>query len=285
VRFKAVAESAQHNPVINVAGMHYEYTPVEGGIPANHDVVSNEVSLEILKGDINVTLLMSKIAVGAAQAAGEFEFGIFEQGGITPLYTATNDNEGLITFSGINFTADGEYHYIVKEIDAPDDWETDDSEWPICIVVTNVQGNLVATVEYPNGVPTFVNKLRGATCGAFQFPDLTYSEPGIYKYAIKELTPSGDGWTTDDRVIRLIASVVDDGHGNLIATLKYPDGFPSFTNVYKLEPARIVISGCKIAIGAPLPAGRFEFGLFDSERNLIAKVTNGAADETVPDDA
>jgi len=284
VRFEVLAESAQYNPVINIADIHYENTPVEGGIPANHDVKSNEVSLEILEGDLNVTLLMSKIAIGAAQAAGEFEFGIFEQSGITPLYTATNDKKGLITFSGIHFSTTGEFHYVVKEIHAPADWEKDDTEWPIEIHVTNVQGDLVAVVEYPNGVPVFVNKLRGATCGAFQFPDLTYDEPGIYEYTMRELTPSGDGWKTDDRVIRLIVTVVDDGHGNLVATIEYPDGFPSFTNIYKTEPTRVIISGCKVAIGAPLPVGRFEFGLFDSEGRLIAKVTNGGADETEPDD-
>jgi len=284
VRFEARAESEGHNPVINAADMHYEYTPVEGGIPANHNVKSNEVSLEILKGDLSVTLLMSKIAVGAAQTAGQFEFGIFEPDGTTPLYTAKNDSAGLITFSGIQLTTPGEHYFIVKEIDAPDGWEKDDTEWPVKIEVTNAQGSLVTVVEYPNGVPVFVNTLRGAACGAFQFPDLTFDEPGIYEYTLRELTPSGDGWTTDDRVIRLIVSVVDDGHGNLVATIEYPDGFPSFVNTYKAEPARIIISGCKIAIGAPLPAGRFEFGLFDSEGNLVAKTTNEAADETIPGD-
>ena len=284
VRFKVLAESAQHNPVINVAEMYYEYTPVEGGIPVKYDVKSNEVPLEILKGDINVTLLMSKIAIGAAQKAGEFEFGIFEENNTTPLYTATNDAKGLITFSGIHFSTAGEFHYIVKEIHAPQDWEADDTEWPIKIDVVNIMGDLIASVEYPNGVPTFVNTHRGAKCGAFQFPHLTYDEPGIYEYTLRELTPSGDGWTTDDRVIRLIVTVVDDGHGNLVATIEYPDGFPTFTNTYRTEPTRVIISGCKIAIGAPLPVGRFEFGLFDSEGELIAKVTNGPAEETFTDE-
>ena len=281
VQFEALTETAQDNPVINVAEIQYKYTPVEGGIPAIYDVESNEVLLEIVKGDAEVMLLMSKIAIGAPQVGGEFTFGIFEQGNTNPLYTATNDTKGLITFSTITFPTIGEFDYIVKEIDAPTDWEKDITEWSIKIVVTNVQGTLVATVIYPNGVPTFVNKHHSATCGAFQFPDLTYDQPGIYEYTLKELTESGDGWTTDDSIIRLIVTVIDDGHGNLIATIEYPDGFPSFTNIYKVDPTRIIISGCKIAIGAPLPVGRFEFGLFDSEGKLISKVTNAAADETI----
>ncbi|MCL2400577.1 MAG: hypothetical protein FWC91_12635 [Defluviitaleaceae bacterium] len=281
VRFEALAESEQYNPVINTANIHYEYTPVEGGILANYDVESNEVFLEIKKGDINAMLLMSKIAIGAPQIGGEFTFGIFEQGGSAPLYTATNDAKGLISFSDINFTATGEYFYTVKEIDAPTDWEADTTEWPIKFDVINVQGNLIVAVTYPNGVPAFVNTHHGATCGAFQFPDLTFDEPGIYEYTLKELTQSGDGWTTDDRVIRLIVTVIDDGHGNLVALIEYLDGFPTFTNIYKVDPTRVVISGCKVAIGAPLPPGRFEFGLFDSEGNLIAKVTNDAAEEII----
>jgi len=280
VRFKVLAESAQHNPVINKAEMHYEYTPVEGGIPIEYEVESNEVILEISKGEIEVVLKMSKIAIGAAQVAGEFEFGIFEHSSSTPIYTATNDAKGLITFPAMQFTHVGEFEYTVKETHAPADWEADTKEWPIKITVTSVQGDLVAVVEYPEGVPVFVNKHRSATCGEFQFPDLTFDEAGVYHYTLRELTPSGDGWETDDRVIRLIVTVVDDGHGNLVATIEYPDGFPSFTNTYRLEPAKVIISGCKIAIGAPLPVGRFEFGLFDSEGNLIAKTTNGPASET-----
>jgi len=281
VQFKALAESEQHNPVINMAEMQYKYTPVEGGIPATYDVESNEVCLEIKKGDINSMLLMSKIAVGAPLVGGEFTFGIFEHGHSDPLYTATNDSKGLIKFTDVQFSATGEYNYTVKEIDAPQDWDADTAEWRIKIVVTNVQGNLVATVTYPDGVPIFVNKHESATCGAFQFPDLTFDEPGTYEYTLRELTESGDGWTTDDKVIKVIVTVIDDGHGNFVATVEYPDGFPSFTNVYNVTPTRIIISGCKIAIGAPLPVGRFEFGLFDSEGNEIARVTNGAADETI----
>jgi len=284
VRFKALAMAAQDAPVVNQAEIHYEYTPVEGGIPGIHDVVSNEVLLQIIEGDVNVMLLMSKIAIGAPLEGGEFEFGIFEQGNPVPLYTAHNTANGLIRFDALHFSTTGLFHYTVKEIDAPPEWDTDPREWPIVIEVTSVNEELVVAVTYPDGVPVFVNKHHSAQCGAFQFPDLTYDEPGVYEYTLRELTPSGDGWTTDDKVIRLTVTVVDDGHGNLVATIEYHDGFPSFTNIYRVEPTRIIISGCKIAIGAPLPAGRFEFGLFHGE-TLIATTTNAAAGETVLADA
>jgi len=281
VRFEVLVESAQYSPALNTADMEYEYTPVEGGIPIKYDVESNEVSLEILRGDVTMTLLMSKIAIGAALVGGEFVFAILEENITTPLYTATNDANGLITFSGLNFSTVGDFHYTVREIHAPAGWIADTREWPIEIHVTEVQGELVAVVEYPEGVPVFENKHENVDCGAFQFPAMSYDEPGVYEYTLRELTPSGDGWTTDGRTIRVVVTVVDDGHGNLVATVSYPDGFPSFVNTYRVEPTRVIISGCKIAIGAPLPDGRFEFGLFDSEGNLIARATNGPAGETV----
>jgi hypothetical protein len=96
------------------------------------------------------------------------------------------------------------------------------------------------------------------------------------------MTPSGGGWTTDPAIIRVVVNVIDDGNGNLVATISYPDGFPSFTNTYTAGPARVTISGCKRAIGAPLPAERFTFGLFDQDGVLIDTTTNAPADETFP---
>ena len=163
----------------------------------------------------------------------------------------------------------------------PLSWDTDTTVWPVEIEVFTAGTQLAALVSYPNGVPSFVNTIQGSTCGSFEFPEMTYSAAGDYEYTLKELTPSGGGWDTDDRIIRVIVTVTDDGHGNLVATVSYPDGFPSFTNTYNADPARIIISGCKIAIGAPLPAGRFVFGLYDKDGNLISSVTNNAANETM----
>jgi len=279
VRFEALVESAEYSPAKNTAEINYDYTPVEGGILTNYDVNSNEVILNILKGDTEMKIIMTKIALGAALEGGEFTFAIFDESG-KELYTATNDVKGLITFPDLQFDRAGQFNYTVKEIHAPSDWEKDDSEWQIKITVTEVKGELHATLTYPNGVPVFINKHQSATCGEFKFPDLTFNKPGIYEYTLKELTTSGGGWTTDDRIIRVIITVTDDGFGHLVATVEYPDGFPSFTNIYHAEPTHAIISGCKIAIGAPLPPGYFEFGLFDSDGKLIATATNGLAQES-----
>ena len=230
---------------------------------------------------IDVKLIMSKIAIGAPLTGGEFRFGLFDHGGIE-LYTASNDATGLITFPAVRFSSPGIYHYTVREISAPPHWITDTTEWPVEINVTlGADNRLHAVVTYPKVTPIFKNTHHGATCGLVEFPQLTFNAPGVYEYTLRERTHSGGGWTTDDSVIRVTATVVDDGHGNLVATINYPDEFPVFKNTYRTNPAHIIISACKIAFGAPLPGGRFEFGLYDENGHLISTVTNGPADETL----
>ncbi|MDR2166737.1 MAG: DUF11 domain-containing protein [Clostridiales bacterium] len=270
------------NPVINTARITYRYTPIIGGILGDYEQISNEVPIDI-ETDISpadVELVMSKIGVGAPLSGGEFEFVIFDEDGIE-VFTATNDANGLITFPIMQFSAPGLYRYTVRETDGPADWDLDTSEWHIEIDVVLVDGSPHATVIYPDGVPSFVNTHSSATCGMFVFPELIFDTPGTYEYTLREKTPSGGGWVTDPGVIRVIVDVVDDGHGNLVSTVSYPDDFPSFTNTFSLAPSRTVISGCKIGIGAPLPDGRFTFGLYDESGQLISTATNGPAEETI----
>ena len=46
--------------------------------------------------------------------------------------------------------------------------------------------------------------------------------------------------------------------------------------IVAIKPGRMIISACKTAIGAPLPPGRFEFGLFDEDGKLVGTATNTA---------
>jgi hypothetical protein len=56
--------------------------------------------------------------------------------------------------------------------------------------------------------------------------------------------------------------------------MTFPDGFPSFTNTYTVTPAQVIISGVKIGVGAELPCGRFTFGLYDENGELVGTATN-----------
>lgn len=230
---------------------------------------------------VQVKLTMTKHAVGAPLAGGEFSFGLFDHHG-AELYTTTNSANGQVIFPAVRFSQIGEYNYTVKETTVSEDWDTDPTVWPVKIEVYKSGDKLHAKVYYPNGVPVFTNTHKHKPCcGAFKFPAQQYTAPGVYEYTLKELTPSGDGWQTDSKVVPVVVVVEDDGHGHLVAFVEYPEGFPTFKNKYHASPVCVTIHGCKIAIGAPLPEGKFEFGLFDEEGNLIATATNAAAAESI----
>ena len=222
-----------------------------------------------------VTLIASKNAIGAGLEGGQFEFGVFAQDGIE-LVHASNSPSGLITFPELQFNHADVYHYTLRETSAPQGWDTDTYEYPVTITVT-VGGptGLVADVDYPDGVPGFKNTRDHEPCSLIEFPEVCFDKPGEYEFTIKELTGSGGGWTVDDAEIPVVVNVIDDGYGNLTATVTYPEGFPEFVNEYNTKPTCVIISARKIAIGAMLPCGRFEFGVFDDDGNLVASAKNG----------
>jgi len=182
---------------------------------------------------IEIKLAIANTAAIAPLSGGEFTFGLFDQRGIE-LCIALNDTNGFITFPTIRLSSVGIYHYTAKAISAPTGWDMDLTEWPIEIKVQSSNNKLHVQVTHPNDIPSVKNTLNGITCGTFEFPEMTFSEPGVYEYIIKEITPPGDGWSKDERIIKVIVTVVDDGHGNLVATVSYPDGYPTFTNTYNL---------------------------------------------------
>ena len=229
--------------------------------------------------ELYFTITLSKNAVGAALAGGEFTFGLYDESAVL-IATATNDARGIINFT-LHFTNPSRRNYSVREISAPPGWLVDATTYPILIEAYNSgQAGLSAVATYPSGLPGFLNIRESAQpFGLIRFPPLTFNAPGIYPYTIRELTPSGDGWTTDDRVYLVTVTVEDDGSGNLVATLSYPSLSSSLSSPSPLAftPAQIIISASKEALNAPLPSGRFLFGLFDATDALVATAVNDGA--------
>jgi pilin isopeptide linkage protein len=226
----------------------------------------------------NVDITIAKNPVGTQLIGQEFEFALFDEIG-TQVSTAKNDAQGLIKFPTLHFSIANEYKYSIKEISAPSDWIMDTMVYPVDIdVVAGGPTGFVVSVSYPNGIPGFINYYDcGESCGKIQFPKITYDKAGDYEYTLREITPSGGGWKTDSKVYDIIVHVIDDGYGNLVATIEYPDDFPVFTNTYSNVPTSVILSACKICLGADLPCGKFEFGLFDQDGKEIAIATNESA--------
>jgi len=240
------------------------------GAIATHSTITKNTSGKI-------TFTMSKNGILGEAPGGEFEFGLFDESDAL-IATTTNDADGLVIFTNVEFDTAGDFNYTIKELSGPSGWILDSKVYSVNITVeASSSGSLNIVVSYPDGAPNFKNVRQSDICGLVQFPEMTFEEPGSYQFTLRELTPSGGGWRTDNTEYPIIINVVDDGHGNLVATAEYPEGFPGFVNEYVVTPAKYVISACKRAIGAPLPEGRFQFGLFDSEGNLVATATNTAA--------
>ncbi|MDR3051222.1 MAG: hypothetical protein LBU67_05820 [Oscillospiraceae bacterium] len=227
-----------------------------------------------LAAPANVNLAAQKSAVGAPLPASRFTFAVFGENG-SPVVTAANDANGRVNFPALAFTAPGVYSYTIRETTPPGGgWAVDTRAYQAVVTVTdNGQGQLVTSVNYPQGMPAFVNtygsahpatvtlaatKTLGGAClfsgmftfgvfdqnsneiaraandgsGHITFPAITLDQPGVYMYTVRELNPSGGGWVMDSRAFPVSVAVTDNGSGQLIASVGYPQGKPSFTNTY-----------------------------------------------------
>ena len=71
------------------------------------------------------------------------------------------------------------------------------------------------------------DRAQSEECALIEFDAIEYTEPGTYEYIIKELTPSGGGWITDNTAHRVIVQV-DEIDGQLVARMDSP--VPTFVN-------------------------------------------------------
>ena len=83
-----------------------------------------------------------------------------------------------------------------------------------------------------------VYQAKNDSAGSVAFPALTFVEPGTYVYAISEVNDRQANVTYDTATYQVVVNVVDDGQGNLVATVAYDDGTaPTFKNSYTEPPA------------------------------------------------
>ena len=67
-----------------------------------------------------------------------------------------------INFSELTFTSPGKYLYTIKELTPSSEvWESDSRIYRVVVTVSEDEdGKLVASLDYPDGLPEFVNKYR-----------------------------------------------------------------------------------------------------------------------------
>ena len=254
-----------------------------------------------------VVAVSSKVELdGRPMNAGEFSF-LLTQDGQT-IQTVTNDIGGEFGFA-LPFDAPGTYTYTISQVIGTVPGVTyDAATFDITVVVTDVNGQLQATVEtgeiqFTNtyvpapaevtvsgnvsltgrpmnaGEFSFVLTQNGQTVhtvandlnGSFFFT-LPFNAVGTYSYTVSQIMGTAPGVTYDTATFD-ITVVVTDVNGQLQATVDAAT--LQFANTYVPAPTEATVSGSVSLTGRPMNAGEFSFVL----------TQNGQAVQTVTNDA
>ena len=217
----------------------------------------------------SATLEFTKELTGRTLVDGEFQFELYKDG--QKIDTKTNQG-GKVTFNTINYDAEGEYTYTVKEVNAGATGITYDTEKTAVVKVTKdaATNALKAAVEYPAGnvfknsfkapaveatieatkklegkelaadAYTFELKEKGAVVatakntaeGKVAFVR-SFEEAGTYTYTLVEKVGTEEGIEYDKTEHTVTVTVVADDQGLLTARVSYADGKEVvFTNKY-----------------------------------------------------
>ena len=262
----------------------------------------------------SATITATKVLNGKALEAGKYEFELKE--GDKVVATAKNAADGTVTFEDIKYAAAGNHTYTISEKAGSEAGVTyDTATHKVTVeVVDNGAGQLVATVTDNN--PTFTNTYKAASTtvkitakkvlegkaleagkyefelkegdkvigtaknaadGTVAFEGIEYKEAGSHTYTISEKAGSEAGVTYDTATHKVTVEVVDNGAGQLVATVT--DNNPTFTNTYKAASTTVNITAKKVLEGKVLEAGKYEFEL--KEGNKVIGTATNAADGTV----
>ena len=263
-----------------------------------------------------IIITATKVLNGKELEADKYEFELKEKESDKVVATAKNAADGTVTFKEIEFATAGDYTYTITEKAGSEKGVTyDTAKHEVKVKVTdNGQGQLEAAVTGDN--PTFTNTYKAATTsatitatkvlegkaleagkyefelkegdkvvataknaadGTVTFEAIKYAAAGDHTYTITEKAGSEGGVTYDTATHKVTVAVVDNGAGELVATVT--DNNPTFTNTYKAAETKATITAKKVLNGKELEAGKYEFELKKGEE-VVDTATN-AADGTV----
>ena len=249
---------------------------------------------------------LDKVLTGRDLVDGEFSFELYE--GTNKLQTTTNQS-GKITFEPIEFTAEGEHTYTVKEVKGDNATIAyDASEKQVTVKVTRDGDALKAEVVYPeskiftnaftpnattatieltkeltgrdlvDGEFSFelyegTNKLQTVTnkAGKVSFDAISYTAEGEHTYTVKEVKGDNATITYDASEKQVTVKVTRDGEA-LKAEVIYPES-KTFTNAFTPNATTATIELTKELTGRDLVDGEFSFELYEGA-NKLQTVTN-----------
>ena len=239
----------------------YSVTPVDSSVTSQITISKSLVGRALVEGEFFFELVENGqvVAQGTNDAegnvamsavtytkAGEHDYVLREVGAGTTHNGVTFDGKSIAIHTRV--VDNGEGSLVVKHALATDDANA-------AFVNTYAHGTtsvvlgatkVLSGKALADGQFTFVLTAEDGTvyqakndaAGSVAFPALTFAEPGTYVYTISEVNDKQANVTYDTATYNVVVNVVDDGQGNLVATVAYDDGAaPTFKNSYTEPPA------------------------------------------------
>ena len=239
----------------------YSVTPVDSSVTSQITVSKSLVGRELVEGEFLFELVENGqvVARGANDAAGnvamsevryttagEHDYVLREVGAGTTHNGVTFDGKSIAIHT--NVVDNGEGSLVVEHAFATDDVNATFVNTYAHGTTSVVLGatKVLSGKALADGQFTFVLTAEDGTvyqakndaAGSVAFPALTFAEPGTYVYTISEVNDKQANVTYDTATYRVVVNVVDDGQGNLVATVAYDGGAaPTFKNSYTEPPA------------------------------------------------
>ena len=239
----------------------YSVTPVDSRVTDQIPVSKSLVGRELVEGEFLFELVENGqvVARGANDAAGNVAMSVVT-------YTTAGEHDYVLrevgagtTHNGVTFDGksiaihtkvvdNGEGSLVVKHALATDDANAAfvntyaHGTTSVVLGATKVlsgkalvDGQFTFALTAEDGT---VYQAKNDAAGSVAFPALTFAEPGTYVYTISEVNDKQANVTYDTATYNVVVNVVDDGQGNLVATVAYDDGAaPTFKNSYTEPPA------------------------------------------------
>ena len=239
----------------------YGVTPVDSSVTGQIPVSKSLVGRELVEGEFLFELVENGqvVARGANDAAGNVAMSAVT-------YTTAGKHDYVLrevgagtTHNGVTFDGkliaihtsvvdNGEGSLVVKHALAMDDANAAfvntyaHGTTSVVLGATKVlSGKALADDQFTFALTAedgTVYQAKNDAAGSVAFPALTFAEPGTYVYTISEVNDKQANVTYDTATYNVVVNVVDDGQGNLVATVAYDDGAaPTFKNSYTEPPA------------------------------------------------
>lgn len=265
----------------------YSVTPVDSSVTSQITVSKSLVGRELVEGEFLFELVENGqvVARGANDAAGnvamsavtyttagEHDYVLREVGAGTTHNGVTFDGKSIAIHTKV--VDNGEGSLVVEHAFATDDVNATFVNTYAHGTTSVVLGatKVLSGKALADGQFTFVLTAEDGTvyqakndaAGSVAFPALTFAEPGTYVYTISEVNDKQANVTYDTATYNVVVNVVDDGQGNLVATVAYDGGAaPTFKNSYTEPPAP-----------APTPGGGAT-----TPKNPVVKLLSKTADD------